>query len=272
MIKLIAIDLDGTLFNSNQQISEINKKAIKLVRESGIQTAIVTGRGRAGAMTAIDMLGMEMPAICSAGSLILSNHGTKTISARTFEVHDELTKIVHFARTYDTGLIADSLDANWWFGPDELYDNLDPLTAAYACQSRRTFTPEIDFLRPMLKITLVADPDILHQAEDELCRHCPSLHHVYAGMRYIDLTRIDVNKGSALEILADYLGIDLEETSAIGDQLIDHSMLNCSGHAIAMKNAPDALKQIANWVAPSNDEDGVAWALEKILVKNNDNI
>ena len=54
MIKLIAIDLDGTLFNSHQQISETNKKAIELVLESGIQTAIVTGRGRAGAMTAID--------------------------------------------------------------------------------------------------------------------------------------------------------------------------------------------------------------------------
>jgi Cof subfamily protein (haloacid dehalogenase superfamily) len=271
MIKLIAIDLDGTLFNSNQQVSENNKKAIKLVRESGIQTAIVTGRGRAGAMTAIDMLGTEMPVICSAGSLIFTGHGTMTISARTFEIHDELTKIVDFARKYDAGLIADSMDGNWWFGPDELGEDLDPLTAAYACQSRHTLTPEIDFLRPMLKITLVADPAILRQAEDELCQQCPSLHHVYAGMRYIDLTRIDVNKGSALEILAAYLGIDAEETAAIGDQLIDHSMLNYAGHAIAMKYAPDALKQIADWVAPSNDEDGVAWALERILVKNNAN-
>lgn len=271
MIKLIAIDLDGTLFNSNQQISQTNKKAIKLVIESGIQTAIVTGRGRAGAMTAIGMLGTDMPVICSAGSLIFTNHGSETISARTFQIQDELTRIVDFARTYDTGLIADSMDGNWWFGPNELGENLDPLTAAYAFQSRRTLTPEIEFLRPMLKITLVADPDILRRVEDELCGQCPSLHHVYAGMRYIDLTRIDVNKGSALEILANYLGIDAKETAAIGDQLIDLSMLNYSGLAIAMNNAPDALKQAATWIAPLHDEDGVAWALERIMRKNNDN-
>lgn len=84
-------------------------------------------------------------------------------------------------------------------------------------------------------------------------------------MRSIDLTRIDVNKGFALEMLANYLGIDAEETAAIGDQLIDRSMLNYSGLAIAMENAPDALKQIATWVSPSNDEDGVAWALERIM-------
>lgn len=270
MIKLIAIDLDGTLFNSHQQISETNKKAIKLVRDSGIQTAIVTGRGRAGAMTAIDMLGMEMPVICSAGSLIYKDHGSEIISARTFQIQDELTRIVDFARKYDAGLIADSLDGNWWFGPDELGENLDPLTAAYAWQSRRTLSPEVDFLRPMLKITLVADPEILHRAQEELCRQCPSLHHAYAGMRYMDLTRIDVNKGSAFEILANYLGIDAEETAAIGDQLIDLSMLNYSGLAIAMENAPDALKQIATSIAPSNDEDGVAWALEMIMGKYND--
>ena len=271
MIKLIAIDLDGTLFNSHQQISENNKKAIKLVRDSGIQTVIVTGRGRAGALTAVDMLGIEMPIICSAGSLILTDHGSESISARTFQIDEELIRIVDFARSYNTGLIADSMDGNWWFGPDELGENLDPLTAAYACQSRRTLTPERDFLRPMLKITLVADYEILLQAEKGLCHRCPSLHHVYAGMRYIDLTRIDVNKGSALEILAAYLGIDAEETAAIGDQLIDLSMLEYSHLAIAMDNAPDKLKQIADWGAPSNDEDGVAWALERILGKNNDN-
>lgn len=272
MIKLIAIDLDGTLFNSHQRISETNKKAIKHVRDVGIHTAIVTGRGRAGAITAMDMLGLEMPVICSAGSLIFTNHGSDTISARTFQLQDELSRIVDFTRKYNMGLIADSLDGNWWYGPDELSEDLDPLTAAYAGQSRRTFSPEIDFLCPMLKITMVSDPDILRRAEDELCRQCPSLHHVYAGMRYIDLTRIDVNKGSALEILANHLGINAEETAAIGDQLIDLSMLNYSGHAIVMKNAPDALQQIAAWVAPTNDEDGVAWALERIIDKNGENV
>ncbi len=268
MIKLIALDLDGTLFNSQQRISESNKKTIKLALDRGIQTAIVTGRGQAGAMAAITMLGIDMPVICSAGSLIVENHATEIISARTFQINDELTRIVHFTRKHGAGLIADSMDGNWWYGPDELGEDLDPLTAAYAWQSRRTFSPEVDFLLPMLKITLIADPDILHLAETTLCQQCPSLHHVYAGMRYIDLTRSDVNKGSALEILAKHLGFEAGEVAAIGDQLIDLTMLEYSGLPIAMENAPDALKRIAKWVAPSNDDDGVAWALETILANN----
>lgn len=265
MIKLIAIDLDGTLFNSHQQITEKNQRAIKLARGNGIKTAIVTGRGRAGAEAALDMLGMEMPVICSAGSLIYSNHGTELISARTFQINDELSRIVSFSRKHRAGLIADSLDGSWWFGPNAIGENLDPLTAAYALQSRRTFEPEKDFLQPMLKITLVADPEILHLAEEELCKGCPSLHHVYAGMRYIDLTRYDVNKGSALAILAEHLNISADETAAIGDQPIDISMLEYAKLSIAMANAPEGLKRIAFWVAPSNDEDGVAWAIEKMI-------
>jgi Cof subfamily protein (haloacid dehalogenase superfamily) len=270
MIKFMAIDLDGTLFNSRQQISEKNQRAIKLAREKGIQTAIVTGRGRAGAEAALDMLGMEMPVICSAGSLIYSNHGTELISARNFQITDELSLIVSFARKHKAGLIADSSNGSWWFGPDAIGENLDPLTAVYALQSRRTFEPEKDFLQPMLKITIVAEPAILHLAEEDLCKDCPSLHHVYAGMRYIDLTRYDVNKGSALEILADHFSISADETAAIGDQPIDRSMLEYARLSIAMANAPEGLKRIAFWVAPSNDEDGVAWAIEKIVSNQNE--
>jgi Cof subfamily protein (haloacid dehalogenase superfamily) len=232
------------LFNSQQQITEKNKRAIKLARENGIKTAIVTGRGRAGAEVALDLLGIEMPVICSAGSLIYSNHGTERISARTFQITDELSRIVSFTREHKAGLIADSLNGSWWFGPDAIGENLDPLTAAYALQSCRTFEPEKDFLQPMLKITLSAEPEILHLAEEELCKNCPSLHHVYAGMRYIDLTRSDVNKGSALEILADHLNISADETAAIGDQPIDISMLKYARLSIAMANAPERLKKL----------------------------
>jgi Cof subfamily protein (haloacid dehalogenase superfamily) len=265
MIQLIAIDLDGTLFNSQQQITANSKKAIQRIRSEGIKTAIVTGRGKAGALMALDMLGMDMPFICSAGSLVCSGKDDQVISARTFIIKEELHRIVNFAREHNSGLIADSLEGNWWFGPDELGESLDPMTAVYAWKSRRTLEPEVDFQRPMLKITLIADPDILSMAERQLCGQCPSLHHVYAGMRYIDLTSKEVNKGTALEILANYLGVMSNEIAAIGDQMIDYSMLTYAGLPIAMENAPDELKKTAKWIAPSHDADGVASVLGRIL-------
>jgi Cof subfamily protein (haloacid dehalogenase superfamily) len=265
MIRLIAIDLDGTLFNSQQQISASSKSAFRRIINSGIQTVIVTGRGKAGAEMALDMLGLDMPYICSAGSLVSSGKNGTVISARTFLIHEELIRIIEFTRQNNAGLIADSLAGNWWFGPDELGESLDPLTAAYAWKSQRTRNPEKDFFQPLLKITLVADPDILNLAENQLCNHCPSIHHIYAGMRYMDLTSRDVNKGTALEILAKYLKIQSRDIAAIGDQPIDLPMLALAGLPIAMDNAPDSLKKAASWIAPSNDKDGVAWALNKIL-------
>jgi hypothetical protein len=265
MIRLIAIDLDGTLFDSKQQISQHSKTTIRKVLDSGIQTVIVTGRGKAGAELALDMLGMDMPFISSAGSLICAGKNKEVISARTFQINEELSRIVDFSRSYNSGLIADSLEANWWFGPDDLGENLDPMTAAYAWESRRTFHPELDFRQPMLKITLVADHEILQKAEIKLCHQCPTLQHVYAGLRYIDLTARGVNKGTAVEILANHLHIQPDEVAAIGDQQIDVSMLEYSRLSVAMENAQVSVKKAARWTAPSNDSDGVAWVLEKIL-------
>jgi hypothetical protein len=84
-------------------------------------------------------------------------------------------------------------------------------------------------------------------------------------MRYMDLTRHDVNKGSALGLLSGLYKISPKEVAAIGDQPIDLSMLQFAGLPVAMANAPEELKQASRWIAPSNDEDGVAWTLEKIL-------
>jgi Cof subfamily protein (haloacid dehalogenase superfamily) len=265
MIRLIAIDLDGTLFNSQQQISDKSKIAIRNAWEAGLQTAIVTGRGKAGAETALSMLDMDMPYICSAGSLICSGFGDSILSARTFELDEELDHIVDFTRKNNIGLIADTLRGNWWFGPDEFGEALDPMTAAYAWESRRTYQPEIDLRQPILKLTLVAEYDVLRRAEHELCSKCPTLQHVYAGMRYLDLTSKGVNKGTALAILADHLNIEAAETAAIGDQPIDISMFNYSGLSVAMENAPVEVRQAAQWIAPSNDSEGVVWTIDKII-------
>lgn len=88
------------------------------------------------------------------------------------------------------------------------------------------------------------------------------------GHPYIDLTAEGVNKGTALQTLAGSLNLRPEEVAAIGDQAIDLTMLQVADLPIAMSNAVPELRQAAKWIAPSNDEDGVAWAIEEILKWN----
>jgi Cof subfamily protein (haloacid dehalogenase superfamily) len=268
MIRLLAIDLDGTLYNSNHEISPAGKQAVHAAKAAGMQPVIVTGRGRRGAEAALDMLELDLPYVCSAGALVCAGKAreeVRIISARTFHKIDELRHLIAFARQTNLGLIADGVHGNLWFGEDALGDSLDPLTKVYAYESRRSFTPETDFDRPFLKVTLVAERDVLSEAEKLMDERCPSFHYTFAGLKYVDVTAQNVNKCSALEILVGHLGLSAAEVAAIGDQPIDVPMLECSGISAAMGNAVDRVKRSAKLVAPSNDEDGVAWFVDYLL-------
>ena len=254
MIKMLAIDLDGTLYNSSRQVTPAVLAAVLRAAQNGLQPVIVTGRSRQGAEMALEMLGMDLPYICSAGALLRSGRDGETIHTWSFHQHPEVLKIIGFTRRHlNSGLIAEPLESlPYWFGPDSMQAIMDPMTAAESHRSIRTFQPEVDFDRPMLKITITADPPTLLEAEKFVRAECPSIHQVFSGIQYIDLTADGVNKGSALGSLAKYSGLQASEIAAIGDQGIDLRMLQFAGLPIAMQNAVPALKEAARWMAPSN--------------------
>jgi Cof subfamily protein (haloacid dehalogenase superfamily) len=269
MIKLIAIDLDGTMYTSDRSITPSVRSAIDTALENEIQPVIVTGRGRRGAELALDLLERDFPYICSAGALLRSGKHGETVHSWTFHEHAEMLHVIDFTRKHGTGLIAEPADkAPYWFGPDSMSDVMDPMTVKEAYRSQRTYQPEKDFDQPLLKVTIAASPELLGEAERVVRASCPSIHLVYSGIQYIDLTADGVNKGSALSAMADYFHLHRDEIAAIGDQGIDLQMLQYAGLPIAMANAVPALKDVAQWIAPSNDEDGVAWAIHEIIYQN----
>ncbi len=272
MIKMFAIDLDGTMYTTQRTISKPVHKAISTARQNGIQPVIVTGRGRRGAEIALDSLEMDLPYICSAGALVRPGITGQAIHAWTFHVFEELLPVIDFARRNEIGLIGEPDQSNsYWYGPDSMNEIMDPLTIKEAQKSIRSLDPDKDFNRPMLKITITAPAELLVEAEKLVRMKCPSLHQVYAGVHYIDLTANGVNKGTALQALAEFFGLQSDQVAAIGDQDIDVKMLKYAGLPIAMANAVPAVHQAAKWTAPSNDEDGVAWAIDQILMTNQQN-
>ena len=269
MIRLAAIDLDGTLFNPRQEITTVNKQALQKAIENGIKIVIVTGRGQRGVERALNMLEMQLPYVCSAGALAREGRDGAALYAHSFHHPGETSHVIDFARRTGVGLIADTPEgASLWFGPDALEEVMDPMSAADARRSIRSFDPEKDLDRPLLKLTIAADMQLLQQSEKLVRENCPSLHLAYSGLTYIDLTARGVHKGAALGALAKHWGLHPREIAAIGDQAIDLEMLQYAGLPVAMANAVDALKQAAKWIAPSNDEDGVAWALERMMQEN----
>lgn len=264
MIKLLAIDLDGTLFNSKQQVSEKNRWAIEQSTQAGISTIIATGRGQRGVEMGLKRLDMDLPHICSAGALIRDGVRGKILSARTFHEMDELCHVLDFVRKHSLGIVADAPEECLWYGPDSLSESLDPLTVESGLESR-TFNPENDFDQPLLKATMVVPSPLLAVAEKMIRSRCPSLQFTLAGDRYIDITARGVDKGSALAIYAELKGFKAAEIAAVGDHMIDIPMLKMAGVSAAMANAHPAVKEAAEMIVPSNDEDGVAWFIKTLL-------
>jgi hydroxymethylpyrimidine pyrophosphatase-like HAD family hydrolase len=215
------------------------------------------------------MLGLELPYVCSAGALAREGRTGPALYAHAFHRPKELGHLLAFARQSGAGLIVDTPEnVPFWFGSDTMEELMDPITADDARKSARTLEPEKDFDRPLLKMTIVAEMDVLKRAEELVREKCPSIHQTYSGLKYIDLTGKGVNKGSALKALAELWKLRPGEIAAIGDQAIDLYMLKYAGLPIAMANGVDDLKRAAKWIAPANDEDGVAWALEGIIKRN----
>lgn len=264
MIRLLAIDLDGTLFNAKQQVSPANRRAIQLACKAGITPMIATGRGQRGVELSLDRLGLDLPYICSAGAMVRENRSGSPIMVKTFHVMKEFRQVIDFVRRHDLALVADLPGGCLWFGPDDLAEQLDPLTAA-STLDKRTFNPEDDFDRPLLKTTIVIHPEMITRVKTLIEQNCPSLQYTLAGERYIDITARGVNKGSALAFYAARKGFVCEEIAAIGDQLIDISMLEVAGLSAAVDNAHPMVKSCSDLVVPSNNHDGVAWFIEKLL-------
>lgn len=268
MIRLLAIDIDGTLFNSRQEISLANRTALKKARMAGMTPVLVTGRGRLDTESVLDLLGEDLSYICSAGSLIRPGRTGQPIAARTFQVSGELRVVFDFIRRNGAGLLAESLDRYWWFATPEVESVLDPKTLAYVTERcTRSYNPETDLTGPLLKVTVVLDPSLMPAFEKLMTESCPSLHKTHAGHHYMDITAAGVNKGSALELLAHNLNLQHSEIAAIGDQQIDIPMLRYAGVSAAMGNATDSVKAVAGLTAPSHDEDGVAWFVDYLLTQ-----
>ena len=269
MIKLVAIDLDGTMYNSQKVITTEVRTAILAAHAANIQTAIITGRGQHGAEMAIEQLGIDMPFICSAGAMVRAGTTGDVLGCWPFYCPDETNKLIRYAQANNMAMLAEQLDGKIiWGGSEEQLSSIDPKTQNEVRQGGISSDPIKDYDQPLLKLTLRCEKDQQTTTSDFIMAECPSLFHVISSNIYMDVTKAHVNKGFGLAEYARISGFTQEEVAAIGDQEIDLHAFHFAGLPIAMENGVQKLKDHAEWIAPSNDDHGVAWALTEIIKRN----
>jgi Cof subfamily protein (haloacid dehalogenase superfamily) len=263
MIKLVAIDLDGTLLNSEKEISDVNYEMIKACQDKGIKIVIASGRIYPTIIPYIKTLGLEKEMhVGHGGGTIFNQNGIIAslgiYQRNTFEyLVDEIRKR--------------KLDYFCLSGENVYYENGDDKVEAFYCQD--IYKPILNKVNDIKVAEQVFKFVFIHNNSDQIESiknvYHESSHSYYAAKHIVELSKKSLNKFSAITQIAEAYSISPDEILSIGDNENDIEMLSKSGIGIAMKNASPLTKRAANFVSKeTNNEDGVAQILENYVLNN----
>ena len=268
MIKLIAIDMDGTLLNEKKHIDKAQKEAIHEAVEAGIKIVLCTGRPLYGILPFYEELGLSE--LDSEGYVILNNgcsiHKTKDwklIDQVNF-TSDDIEYLYKLSESYDINftLVNDTYYFNIGRKPtDELikdagfvFSDITDISLEEAKSGKHK----------IMKIMFLGDPEIMADFQEKNEDIIKSKYSGVLSQSYVyEVFPKDNNKGTGLKKLAEKLGIKQEEVMAIGDGNNDIEMFEYANYSVAMKNASELAKKAAKYETDSNENDGVAKAIRK---------
>ena len=273
-VRLIAIDIDGTLLNSAFKIPPANISALRQAREAGVEIVLVTGRRHTFAMPIAEALGIDMWLITSNGAV------TKSMTGELF--HRDLLpaatarKLISHMNDFRSNCV---LTFDIEVKGALVLEHADVLNGSISRWIEKN-APWIDFIVP-LETSLTRDPvqamfcgTISRMSEAESHLKTSGMDHEITVLKTEyparDLCMFDVlnygcSKGHAIERWARYRGITKEQVMAIGDNYNDIEMLNFAGIPVVMGNASEAMKKLGFAETGTNDEAGVAVAVEQVL-------
>lgn len=266
--KLLVLDVDGTLLNDEREISKRTLAALLKVQQMGVRIVLASGRPTYGLMPLAKTLELG-----NYGGFVLSYNGCQIIKAQNGEILFErrinpemLPYLEKKARkngfaifTYhDDTLITDSPD-NEYIKNEALLNNLKIIR-------EDEFSTAIDFAP--CKCMLVSDKEkaLIGLEQHWEKRLAGTLDAFRSEPYFLEVVPCGVNKANTLGALLEHLGVTREEVIAVGDGVCDVTMLQLAGMGVAMEHSQDSVKVCADYVTASNEEDGVALAVEKLIL------
>lgn len=259
--KLMCIDVDGTLVDSNKDLPEENKKAIQEACKAGLNVAIASGRAPASVKEILDDLDIEGYGICLNGAYIID--GSEEVSRYVFndEQVDIIRKVVekYDVRSFfatSTLNITNKEPSGGWL--KAIQKSVVKQKELVVCNNDELKNKLDNYRDSLLKVSIMEeDDDIYHKVREEL-ENTNIFDVAKSDTHYIDINVKGVNKSKGVKDLAQHLNIDLSEVICIGDNENDIEMIKVGGLGVAMANSCKKLLEICDAVTLSNNECGVA--------------
>ncbi len=273
--KMVCIDMDGTLLGKGRKISNESKKVIKEIHDKGVEIVVTTGRIYNNAAYYSHLLGVESPVIAANGAIVREKNTNKVIyenpikteeCIRLIELLYKMNVFFHFY-TLDGIYCGNELTkfaTKLYMTKQVGYDNLKiKYHVIKDLEKWKEF-----FRKTNVQITkciaFSTKPDKIIKLKKELDK-LNGIVYFGSGSRSVEINNKGVSKGKAVKALADYYGFKREEIVCIGDNENDISMIEYAGFGVAMGNAIDKVKKLADYITDTNKEDGVAKAIKKIF-------
>lgn len=254
MYKLVSLDLDGTLLNSNSELSVKNKNALDKCFDNELEIVIATGRPPRFTFDFIPKAYTDNYCVCYNGAVIY--HENKIIFEKLIQAKLVEALIVSFSKEK---LIIESRQG--------VYSNFS-IEHPWESLAYKDIN-QVDDQTSVYKILIINPSDAVLTTIDNLYKDDLYMVTTDNG-NYIELMHKEVSKLNAVQFISEREGFSLEEVVAFGDDLNDMEIINGVGYGVCMENGHDDLKQVADHVTVTNDLDGVSYVLTKIIEANNE--
>ena len=270
MIKLIALDLDGTLMSPDHvTVSNGNKAALRAAHEAGAKIAVATGR----TLSIFGNVCEQVPEIdyilYSNGAAVFDRRNNRVLHAHALD-KATCTQLLDFLDAFPAFIELYAGGQSYAQKDKERFFPFDVFPAEFIDQARAGMVTVEDF-RAVLQTNNAEKLTVYLTDRDKyrtVWNHLLTRNDLAVTTSFpisIDITRAGADKGTALQALCRHLGVLPEQCMAFGDAANDCPMLSFAGYGFAMENGSDACKQAAKFVTKSNAEDGVAVAVRQVM-------
>ncbi len=264
-IRLVVSDVDGTLLTSRQTISPATLREVRRIVEHGVHFSIASGRATRRVREVLEGISLSVPVIGSNGAVV-EDVNTGEIVHSAYMGERVAQRVIRAALAHDVYYVVIDTPEGWYYQAGRI---------ATPEQRQRISGPDQTWVDDLAKLLDASDLQIfkivIHAEEPELTRieedvrRIGGVHVTSSWRRNREIVVEGVDKAAAAKILAARLGLRPEQVLAIGDNRNDLEMVRWAGVGVAMGNAIPELKDAADWITATNDEDGVALALRRFI-------
>ncbi len=262
--KMIVLDIDDTLLTTEHIISPKTKAKLIEVQKEGVQVVLSSGRPYVGMLPLAKELEID-----KYGGYVISFNGANIVDIESNSIiYENNLNVEQIHRLFDlskeVGVGIHTYSSTHIVAEQEYkYTKFESELVGMPIEITDNFKERIN--KPVVKAIMVEEPSVLKSIESKVFPHVKDLFVTYSKPFFLEFLNNASNKGLALKYLCEKLGVKQSEVIAFGDSHNDLAMIEYAGMGVAMGNSVNEVKEMANFITKTNNEDGIVFALEKFL-------